>query len=158
MRLSYRRQSTSPTTALTIINFNYLNMKIVIYISLLGLLGCATPYQSGFKSSGGYEEIVVNEKLHKITFEGNRFNKEGEVQKYAFFRCAEYANSLQKPYFIIYQNLIDAATHRFAVEPQLGLFSYSPFATVYVMALDDTQLGAFNTADVLDEMHQYLEE
>lgn len=115
------------------------------------LSACATSYQSD-GITGGYYEIPGPGQLDKVAFSGNGLIKPSSVQNYALYRAAELAKSKNKPYFIIYRTLVDAARNNPGNLPLVGWMQGKPVAYSFVLYLDESRPGAFTTATVLADM------
>ncbi len=130
---------------------------LLLSLSAAALLtGCATPYQTSGLTGGLGEELAIG-KLHTVTFFGNGYTNATLAQQYALYRCAEYAKSQNKPYFVMYSSLFGAAHNRPAKMPRVGTAGNFPNATAFVLVLDETVPGARKTDDVLEEYKATIE-
>lgn len=83
-----------------------MKMKLIFLITnlflLMTVIGCATPYKEISKKNGyGYKEEKLNDRVYKITFEGNSHTSDELVYKYFMRRSAEVALANHSPYFTI---------------------------------------------------------
>lgn len=119
------------------------------------LTGCATPYQSmtGLTFTGGTFEDKATSRLQKISFYGNGYTDTHTAQKYALFRAAEYARDQQKPWFLMYSRLEDAALNRATLVPNVGQVGGKPAAFAYVQLLDEEAPNATRTSDILQLLY-----
>jgi hypothetical protein len=74
--------------------FHYL----VFFLLFIG--GCATTYQKQGKY-GGYSDEKINDRVYKVSFQGNTRTSDDKVHKFFMRRCAEVALEHHFPYFII---------------------------------------------------------
>jgi len=63
-------------------------MRIVAVICLLGLAACATPYQPDGRS-GGYKDREIDNNRYLVSFRGNGYTSQSDVEEYAFRRAEE---------------------------------------------------------------------
>ncbi|MBC7538731.1 MAG: hypothetical protein H7281_07920 [Bacteriovorax sp.] len=71
-----------------------------LFFFLLFIGGCATSYQRLGKN-GGYSDEKINDRVYKVSFQGNTRTSDDKVHKYFLRRCAEVALEHHFPYFII---------------------------------------------------------
>lgn len=75
-------------------------MKILLWVVIIALVGCATPYQqNGFR--GGFTDTQLDKNTFKVSFEGNGYTSRDVVEKYLLLRCAEVTIQSGHDYFII---------------------------------------------------------
>ncbi len=130
---------------------------LLIALSIF-LAGCATPYQTGDSSvTGGHFNKPITPKLEKIIFSANGYTDKMQAVEYALFRCAEFAQERNKPYFFLYPSLTAAALHRPSELPNLGVVGAHPTAFAYVQLLDKYEFGAIETEKVMQRLHAALQ-
>jgi len=61
----------------------------------------ATPYQKYDDQLGGYTDLIIQDNIFKVTFEGNGFSNRDEVANFALLRAAEVAMENGYNYFVI---------------------------------------------------------
>lgn len=75
-------------------------MRYLLIAFLVGLSGCATPYQSkGF--TGGYSEVQLDDNVFKVSFRGNGYTGKERAANFALLRSAEVSLRHGFKYFII---------------------------------------------------------
>ena len=127
-------------------------MKRLLTLCLLtGLAGCATPYSGNFLTAftGGFTEGDAPGDLVAISFSGNGFISAETVSAYTMYRSAEYTIEQGGTHFVAYNNLVDAAVNNMADTPHIGTIGGKPNATLYILVLDHSEVGAFVAADVM---------
>lgn len=73
---------------------------LAIYITILFLAGCATPYQS--KSlGGGYSDTQLAPDVVRINFKGNAYTSDERALDFALLRAAEFTLERGLKYFAI---------------------------------------------------------
>lgn len=72
----------------------------MLFISLLILSGCASPYQKE-GLTGGYSDMRVRDNVFRVSFKGNRVTSEQRVIDLAHVRAAEVTLQNGYKYFII---------------------------------------------------------
>lgn len=81
-------------------------MRITIFLAILFIYGCATPYQGdGF--SGGYSETQLDENVFRVSFRGNGYTRRDRVADFTLLRSAELALQNGYKYFVI----VEAKSH-----------------------------------------------
>jgi hypothetical protein len=75
----------------------------LLFIVIISLAGCATGYQKLGKN-GGYSDQKINDRVYKVSFQGNTHTSDEKVRKYFMRRCAEIALEHHFPYFIIIES------------------------------------------------------
>lgn len=73
---------------------------ILSLFSLVLIGGCATSYKKLGKY-GGYSDEKINDRVYKVSFQGNTRTSDEKVHKYFMRRCAEVALEHHFPYFIV---------------------------------------------------------
>jgi hypothetical protein len=64
--------------------------RLFLYFLVLGLVGCATPYQSfELLGRGGYQEKRVGEDVYQVTYYGNHLTSMETINSLLLYRCAE---------------------------------------------------------------------
>jgi hypothetical protein len=128
--------------------------KLFALVLVLLTAGCATPYQSGggLSLSGGFVQAPDVGKMEKIAFFGNGFISPKTVEQYTMYRCAEVAKSRNKPHFIVYATLIDAAKNMPSEKPTVGVVGGKPAGFAFVLFLDAPEAGSKETEQVLLEL------
>ncbi|MGZ3790090.1 MAG: CC0125/CC1285 family lipoprotein [Bacteriovorax sp.] len=82
-------------------NFKIRNVcPISLLLLLLLLVSCSTPYQKLGKR-GGYSEEKINDRVYKVSFQGNTRTTDEVVYKYFLRRCAEIALEHHYTHFTI---------------------------------------------------------
>ncbi len=121
----------------------------------LALGGCATQYQSvGF--TGGHLNQEGPGKLHMVVFSANGYTSSALTEKYALYRSAEVAQSLNKPFFIMYDSLTSAAMERPSSTPRMGVVQNKPTATAFILPLDTPRPGVHDTKATLDDLRNVI--
>jgi len=131
-------------------------MNRFLLLAAVLLSGCATPYQS-VGLTGGHLEQKGPGNLQMVAFSANGFTSAELAQKYALYRCAELAKGKNKPFFMMYNSLIGAATNRPSDTPRVGKALNKPIATAFVLLLDGPRPGAHNTDDVMSDLRSVIE-
>jgi len=67
---------------------------------IVGLIGCATTYQS-VSHTGGFSETQLGENMWRISFQGNGYTSEDRTADFALLRSAELTLIQGYRYFII---------------------------------------------------------
>jgi hypothetical protein len=131
-------------------------MRIVMsVVAVLLMSGCATQYQ-GSGLTGGHSEAKGPGKLELVTFSANGFTSAAIAQKYALYRCAEVAKAKNKPFFMIYESLADAARERPGSQPRVGQALGKPVATAFILLLDAPRPGVHDTQATLDDLREVI--
>jgi len=130
--------------------------RIIFSLSMLFVLsGCATQYQSrGF--TGGHTDQQGPGKLYKIVFAGNGFTSDDIAQKYVLYRSAEIAQSLNKPFFIMYHSLTNAALGQPSNAPSIGIVLNRPTAIAFILPLDVSRAAAHDTKATLHNLRDVI--
>lgn len=115
------------------------------------LSACATPYQSS-GMTGGHAEAKGPGNLRMIGFGANGYTSSEVTQQYALYRAAEVAQSLNKPFFIMYDSLTSAALERPSAMPRVGMALGKPQAVAFVLLLDAPRPGVHDTRATLDDL------
>lgn len=131
-------------------------MKSIIFLLVcLISTGCATSYQSGaFSYTGGYYEVVVNDKITKVVFSGNGFLENETAATYTLFRCAEIAQKQNKPYFLMYDSVNMASFGKTTQEVTRGSIGGKPVTYTYMQAVDKKRDGAISTEEILKQLEE----
>lgn len=124
-------------------------------ITGLALSGCATQYQSS-GLTGGHLSQEGPGKLHMVVFSANGYTSSELTQKYAMYRSAEVANSLNKPFFIMYDSLTSAAMERPSSTPRMGMVQNKPTAVAFILPLDAPRPGVQDTKAILDDLRSVI--
>ena len=83
-----------------------MRIVIVVFLMVVLVLGCATPYKSsGFR--GGYSETQLDENVFKVSFRGNGYTGRERASDFALLRCSELALQHGYKYFVV----VDASTY-----------------------------------------------
>jgi hypothetical protein len=127
-------------------------MKRLFAILVLTLIlsGCATQGQ-GYRMIDEHVEQVGSGELHLVT-SGDGYTSPELAQNYILYRCAELAQSHNKPFFIMYDTLVDAARERPTSTPLNGLVLGKPIGSTFVLLLDARRPSAKRTSAVLEEL------
>lgn len=121
----------------------------------LALSGCATQYQST-GLTGGHLDHPGPGKLYTVVFAANGYTSAGLAEKYALYRCAEVAQSLGKPFFVMYDSLTSAALERPSSTPSIGIVLGKPTATAFILPLDTPRPGVHDTRATLDDLRTVI--
>lgn len=119
------------------------------------LSGCATQYQST-GLTGGHTDLQGPGKLHMVVFSANGYTSSELTEKYALYRSAEVAQSLNKPFFIMYDSLTSAAMERPSNRPRMGIVQNKPTATAFILPLDTPRPGVHDTKATLDDLRSVV--
>ena len=126
--------------------------RLVAVLSVaLVLSGCATQ-QLGPGEIGERIEHVGSGSLYLATFTGDSNTNPDYARAYLVYRCAELAESLHKPFFILYDTLTNAARARPISGPVSGIVYGSPTVYAFVLPLDERLPGAEETSVVLEAL------
>lgn len=133
-------------------------VRPILLLAAAGVLlsGCATAYQSPGLTGGHYEQKGPG-TLELVSFSANGYTKPELAQKYALYRCAERAKAKNKPFFIMYTSLVNAARNVPTDTPHVGLALGKPTATALVLLLDAPRPGAHHTDDVMADLRKVIE-
>jgi hypothetical protein len=132
-------------------------LRIVTSIAAILLVsGCATQYQSVGMTGGHFEEKGPG-KLEVVTFAANGYTSAALAQNYALYRCAEVAQARNKPFFLMYDSLVNAARERPGSMPRVGQVQNKPVATAYILLLDAPQPGVHDTRATLEDLKHVIE-
>lgn len=119
------------------------------------LTGCATGYHSATNPllgwTGGYWDKPGPGELIKVGFAGNGYSKEAKVEDYLMLRCAEIAQSRNKPYFSVYGSIAEAVIDQRRTERLVTPVTNGPSGYAYILLEDQAKPGALVTADVLKQ-------
>lgn len=74
--------------------------KLLAFISLLTLAGCATPYAAN-GLLGGFSETQLGDDLWQISFEGNGYTSKKTTIDYTMLRSAELTLQQGYAYFVV---------------------------------------------------------
>lgn len=121
----------------------------------LAATGCATQYQSS-GMTGGHSDQAGPGKLHQVVFSANGYTSSELAEKYALYRCAEIAQSLNKPFFVLYDSLINAAREKPSKSPRMGVALGKPIATAFILPLDKPVPGVHDTKATLDDLRSVI--
>lgn len=121
------------------------------------LAGCATTYQSAGLTGGHLDRKVPGGKLEQVFFSANGYTSADLARKYGLYRCAELAQSRNKPYFLLYESLTDAARNRPVPMPLVGSADNKPTASAFIRLLDTHEPGARDTRVVLEDLRTLVE-
>jgi hypothetical protein len=132
-------------------------IKCILSVSAAGLLlsGCATSYQDLQQSRGNLNRPGPG-KLEQVFFATNEYSAPDVTMKFAMYRCAELAKSRNKPYFVLYDTLLDAARGLPATDPRVRQLTRAPSAHTYMLGLDAPAPGAFHTQTILDSLQSVI--
>ena len=73
---------------------------VILLMSSLVLVGCASPYQrAGF--GGGFDESRIAPNAWKVNFRGNGYTSKGRAEDYALLRSADLTLQSGYSYFVI---------------------------------------------------------
>ena len=117
-------------------------MKYLAIAVLIGLSGCATPYQSkGF--TGGYSEVQLDENVFKVSFRGNGYTGKERAANFALLRCAEVALDKGFKDFIIADLYDSTSDSSFTIPTQTATnMNYNSYGSSgYVNATSRTSGG-----------------
>ena len=117
--------------------------------------GCATQYQS-VGLTGGHFEAKGPGKLEFVTFSANGYTSAALAQNYALYRCAEVAQAHNKPFFLMYDSLANAARERPGSMPRVGQALNKPVATAFILLLDAPRPGVHDTRATLDDLRDVI--
>ena len=127
--------------------------RLIVLMFSIFAVGCATPYYSGkFSFTGGYFNKPVTPELEKICFYGNGFTSGEKAKQYTLFRSAEFARDQNKPCFLLYPSLNNAAQDKPGKMPTVGSVGGKPGAICYVLLLDDERQGAIETTKIIAQL------
>jgi hypothetical protein len=130
-----------------------------ILLFSLTLSGCATTYQNmNGAFTGGYKNFPVNDQIEKVIFSGNGYTDVQSVLDFAKYRSAEVAKQNNKPYFLMYESLIDASFNRTSSQPDVGIIGSKPISSCFIRLLDEYQQGALETDVVLKQLEQKVQQ
>lgn len=121
------------------------------FATVVLLSGCATQYQSS-GLTGGHSEAKGPGKLEIVSFSANGYTSAALAQQYALYRCAEVAKAHNKPFFMMYESLVDAARERPGSVPRVGQALNKPIATAFILLLDAPRPGVHDTQATLDDL------
>jgi hypothetical protein len=62
--------------------------KILIFVLVVPLVGCATGYHK-YSWTGGYQDKAVGENLYELTYQGNGTTSHATVEQYWHMRAKE---------------------------------------------------------------------
>lgn len=65
--------------------------------------GCATRYKK-LEKNAGYSEEKINDRVYKVSFQGNTHTSDEKVHNYFMRRCAEIALEHHYAYFVIIES------------------------------------------------------
>lgn len=121
--------------------FTFTLMKYICRLMFIGLpfliIGCTTPYQST-GATGGFGETRLQENVFTVTFRGNGFTENEQVQDFAMLRCAEVTLENGFNYFSIADKSENGQTmllHSGGSSQTYGMVS----------SMGNTAYGSFNT-------------
>jgi hypothetical protein len=88
-------------------------LTFVLIITILFIVGCASPQPTQYKSSStenefGYKEKMLTDTQYRIDFIGNRHTDESRIKDYAMLRAAELTLLKGFDWFVI----LDSDTER----------------------------------------------
>lgn len=120
--------------------------KFHLFLALIFLSGCATPYQSS-SFSGGYSDSQLGDNIFRVSFDGNGYTNSARVMDLALLRSSEITLQNGFKYFVIVSN--DSAN------------SYSSFSTPQTTTTSGTvnmygNNGTVNTHSVTSGGQTYL--
>ncbi len=134
-------------------------ISAAITLASLVLSGCATTYQNMDTGlTGGYRNFSVNNQLEKVVFSGNGFIHYQAVINFAKYRSAEFAKENNKPYFLMYESLLDASLNRTSSSPEYGIVGNKPISICYIKLLDEYQQGALETDVILEKFEKKVKQ
>lgn len=84
-------------------NKSRLFLAFIILCELLLFSGCASRYKKLEKNSG-YTDEKINDRVYKVSFQGNTYTSDEKVYKFFLRRCAEVALEHHFPYFVIIES------------------------------------------------------
>ena len=122
-----------------------------VLLVTLALGGCATQ-ELGPGVTGERIEQVGSGPLHLVTFVGDSHTTPEFARNYVLYRSAELAQSHNKPFFILYDSLSNAANDRPIARPVTGIVYGSPTVRAFVLLLDAQRPGARWTSAVLADL------
>ena len=110
--------------------------RLIASVSLLLLIGCATPYQKGRRF--GYRDSQLQENVFSVSFQGNAKCSPQDVQDYTLLRCAELCLQNGYKYFAINMTGAGAMT---------GMYNTGGSASTYgtMNTVGSTTYGNFNS-------------
>lgn len=92
----------------------------------------------------------INSQLSKIYYYSSYEAPGDLIQKYLILRAVEYAKRRNKPFFLLYASLRDAAENRSTQTPEVGVFFEKASSFCYIKLLDTNASNAFRVKDYLE--------
>ncbi|WP_339939885.1 hypothetical protein [Undibacterium luofuense] len=102
---------------------------------------------------GGFVDMDGIGKLHKVYYMSTPFAK-NNISDSMMVRCAEIAKSKNKPYFAMYNNLMDAIRDKKEYEPVVWSHLLMSESEVYILLSENDQSGYFNAEKILQDLGQ----
>ena len=128
---------------------------------LAGCVTVATPYEAldprlsrgGMPFIGmGYYDAPGPAKLYTVSYASFTVLSDERVNAAGLRRCAQIAKEQNKPYFLIFHSLHDAARERPAAEPMNTVVSGRSMSSAFILLLDQPRPGARETQAIIDEL------
>ena len=77
-----------------------MQVKAFVAILFIGLLSACTPYQQN-SFLGGYDELMLDENVYRVTFRGNKYTSMERATDFTLLRCAELTLENGMNYFVL---------------------------------------------------------
>ena len=120
-------------------------IKILI---LLILSACSTGYkEKGF--SGGYSEFKISDNSYRVTFEGNGYTKNEDVQKMLLKRCAELTLKEHFKYFVLGNGDTESSLQLLDTNTEMNFVSAHTIAVIMKMTNSPDKRKIFYDAQLV---------
>lgn len=134
-----------------------IRQSLLLLIAAFSLAGCtSTTYQSK-GAMGGHERQKGPGKLELVSYTNTGDVPAKTLQLYVVYRCAQIARENNKPWFVMYDNLINAAKNAPVKLPTVGMHSDTSVASAFFMGVDGPGTNAYNTSEVLAGLKSVVE-
>lgn len=99
--------------------------KNIIFILVLFLTACATPYQPySMFSGGGYSDTKLQEDVFRINFHGNDATAYDRAQDFAMLRAADVTLLNGFKYFLVLEDSSRIKTDHYTTPVQVNTYQY----------------------------------
>jgi hypothetical protein len=75
--------------------------KILILLSMVSLVGCATDYKQAMPVLGGYRDTKIADDLYRVQFDANEYTNEEREADFAMLRAADVTLQHGYSYFAV---------------------------------------------------------
>ena len=130
---------------------------LALFAATFILSGCSILNQSSLIENDYFQETGPG-KLHSVVFAGPDYMSEETVKMFTLYRCAQLAQSRNKPFFILYSTLEDAIRQRPSASARTGSVWGNATGAAFVLLLEgpSPRSGVRDTSATLEELEKAI--